>query len=359
MSIPEKQKKLLLIYTNYSSFVRADFEILSSSFQVTRYHFIPEKGGFFLAFQFFKQIVHLLLYCGSYDFLLIWFADSHAFFPVLAGKLFRKKSAVVIGGFDAVSIPELNYGLFCANKPRQILAKFAIRNASFLLPVDGTLIENTNYFADKSGNGLPVGVRHFVKGIKGEIRVVPTGYDPDFWRPVTGIIRHKSVVTVGSIPDWKRWHLKGCDFLAQVAAELPEMPFHIYGVGDAMMAELRKSSLPENLFLHGLVTTEELSAIYSSHQIYAQLSMSEGLPNVLCEAMLCGCIPVGSEVNGIPGVIGDKKLTIHEKKIEKAIAALTYAASLAENNGTLFRKRIKDKFPTMNRSIALLSLIDE
>lgn len=359
MNTPEKQKKLLLIYTNYSSFVKADYEILSSSFQVTRYKFRPEKGGILLVVQFIKQIVYLLINCLRYDFLLIWFADTHAFLPVLAAKLFRKKSAIVIGGFDAVSIPELNYGLFCANKPRQILAKFAIRNASFLLPVDGTLVENTNYYADKTGKGLPVGVRHFVKGIKGEIRIVPTGYDPGFWKPVAGIVRHKSVVTVGSIPDWKRWYLKGCDFLAQVAAELPEMPFHIYGVGDAMMAELRKSSLPENLFLHGLVTTEELPAIYSSHQIYAQLSMSEGLPNVLCEAMLCGCIPVGSDVNGIPGVTGDKNLIISEKEIEKALSAFTYAAILAENNSELFINRIKENFPAKNRSIALLSMINE
>ncbi len=359
MSIPEKQKKLLLIYTSYSSFVKADYEMLSSACHVTRYQFKPEKGGILLAVQFLKQL-SFFLFCGfRYNFFLIWFADIHAFIPVLIGKIFRIDSAIVIGGFDAVSIPELNYGLFCANKPRQILAKFAIRNASILLPVDGTLIENTNYFADKTGNGLPVGVRHFVKGIKGEIRVVPTGYDPDFWKPVAGIIRHKSVVTVGSIPDWKRWHLKGCDFLAQVAAELPEIPFHIYGVSETMMAELRKASLPENVHLHGSVTSEELPAIYSSHQIYAQLSMSEGLPNVLCEAMLCGCIPVGSEVNGIPKVIGDKNLIIRKKEIEKAIAALTYATSLAENNGILFRKRIKENFHALNRSIALLSLMNE
>ena len=353
---PGKKKKLLLVYTGYSSFVKSDFVNLSFLSHVTRYHFKAGDGKLTMAFHWVKQFIYLALNTPRFDFLLIWFADTHAFLPVLAGKLFRKKTAIVIGGFDAVSIPELNYGLFCANKPRQILAKFAIRNASFLLPVDGTLVENTNHYADKTGKGLPVGVRHFVKGIKGEIRVVPTGYDPVFWKPVAGIVRQKSVVTVGSIPDWKRWYLKGCDFLAQVAAELPEMPFHIYGVGDAMMAELRKSSLPENLFLHGLVTTEELPAIYSSHQIYAQLSMSEGLPNVLCEAMLCGCIPVGSEVNGIPGVIGNKNLVVREKMTAKVITSLKYAGLLAENKTEDFRNRVIERFPVENRSMMLNSL---
>jgi glycosyltransferase involved in cell wall biosynthesis len=33
--------------------------------------------------------------------------------------------------------------------------------------------------------------------------------------------------------------------------------------------------------------------------------MREGLPNALCEAMLCGCVPVGTKRNGIPTAIGD------------------------------------------------------
>ena len=359
MTIPVKQKKILLIYLNYSSFVRTDYENLSLFCHVTKYHFKAGKDALTLAFQFLKQLFYLLFNAFRFDFLLIWFADTHAFLPVLLGKLFRKKTGLVIGGFDAVSIPDLKYGLYCANKPRQFLGKYAIRNATFLLPVDSTLVENTNYFADNSGKGFPVGVRYFVKDIRGKILVIPTGFDPDFWKPVEGIKRNDSVVTIGSIPDMKRWHLKGCSFLTLIAAEIPEFSFHIYGVSDNMMVELRKHQLPGNVYLHGWVTTEELPAIYSSHMIYAQLSLSEGLPNVLCEAMLCGCIPVGSDVNGIPGVIGNQNLIISEMKTEKAIAAVRYAWSLADQKSELFRNRIIEKYPPENRPIALRSIIEQ
>ncbi len=357
MNIPAKHKKLILIYLNYSSFVSSDFVNLSLFSQVTRYHFKTGEGLFSLALQMMKQFIYLLFNIYRYDFLLIWFADTHAFFPVLTGKIFGKKTAIVIGGFDAVSIPDMKYGLYCANKPRQVLGKFAIRNATYLLPVDGSLIENTNFFADQSGKGLPVGIRHFVKGIRGKIRVVPTGYDPDFWKPVAGVQRHPSVVTVGSIPDMKRWHLKGCSFLVRIAAAIPELSFHIYGVSDKMRVELEPLQLPGNVYLHGLVSPEELPAVYSSHLIYAQLSLTEGLPNVLCEAMLCGCIPVGSDVNGIPGVIGNKNLIIKEMNVRQAIDTLVYARSLADRCGDHFRSRIIEKFPQVNRLNILRSLI--
>ena len=41
--------------------------------------------------------------------------------------------------------------------------------------------------------------------------------------------------------------------------------------------------------------------------------MSEGFPNALCEAMLCGCIPIGSNVASIPHIIGDKGYILKQK----------------------------------------------
>jgi len=113
-----KRKKVLLVYPNYSSFVKTDFEILSSEFEVTRYHFQPVKGALRTLRELMKQFVFLLFNLRKFNFVFIWFADTHAFGPVLFGNLLKIKSAVVIGGFDAVSLPEIKYGLYCSNQIR-------------------------------------------------------------------------------------------------------------------------------------------------------------------------------------------------------------------------------------------------
>ncbi|HOI79489.1 MAG TPA: glycosyltransferase family 4 protein [Petrimonas sp.] len=354
-----KRKKVLLVYPNYSSFVKTDFEILSSEFEVTRYHFQPVKGALRTLRELMKQFVFLLFNLRKFNFVFIWFADTHAFGPVLFGNLLKIKSAVVIGGFDAVSLPEIKYGLYCSNQIRQFLGKYAVKHASYLLPVDESLIENTNYFADPAGKGLPVGVKKFVPGIKGKIIVVPTGYDTDFWQPTKGVVRKKSVVTVAAITNWQRWYLKGCDFLSQIASKMPETEFYIYGISNAMFEELQKIALPDNLYLNGLVSTEKLPAIYSAHQIYAQLSLSEGLPNVLCEAILCGCIPIGSNVNGIPRIIENKGLIIKNQKKTEAINAILYAQKISDIEIEKNRTLIISQFDKNKRIKALKLLLTE
>ena len=62
-------------------------------------------------------------------------------------------------------------------------------------------------------------------------------------------------------------------------------------------------NLGDNVSLLPALDRKDLVTHYNTTSIYAQLSRSEGLPNVLCEAMLCGCIPVGSPVFGIPKAV--------------------------------------------------------
>jgi glycosyltransferase involved in cell wall biosynthesis len=352
-----KRKKVLLVYVNYSGFVRSDEEILSSLSDVTRYRFKPVKGIIKTARELIRQFFFLIAHTRHFDFILIWFADTHAFLPVWVGKWFKISTAIAIGGFDAVSIPYLKYGLYCSNLPRQFFARYAIRNSTFLLPVDGSLVENTNIYADPSGKGLPVGIRNFVKNITGKIITLPTGYNFDFWKANPDVSRSDSVVTVGIINNLQRWYLKGCDLLQQTAAELPVANFHIYGLTETMLEEMHKSELPRNFHLHGMVEPKDLPDIYSTHKIYALFSLSEGLPNVLCEAMLCGCIPVGSDVNGIPPVIGDDRLIISRKEVKEAVRVIQFALSQSEYASDHFRNRIIECFPRGKRASVFREII--
>jgi glycosyltransferase involved in cell wall biosynthesis len=352
-----KRKKVLLVYINYSGFVKSDDETLASAFDVTSYRFKPVKGIIRTAGELIRQFFFQIFHIRRFDFILIWFADTHAFLPVWAGKWSKTKTAIVIGGFDVVSIPDIQYGLYCSNKFRQYFAKYSIRNSDFLLPVDDSLIENTNCYADQSGNGLPVGIRKFVKNIRGKIITLSTGYNPEFWKPNRAVARFDSVVTVGVIPNRQRWYLKGCDLLEMAAASLPETEFHVYGLSETMLSEMNKTDLPGNFHLHGMIESKDLPDIYSSHKIYAQFSLSEGLPNVLCESMLCGCIPVGSDVNGIPHVIGNDRLIISRKEVKEAVRIIQYALTQTHFPPDHFRKRIIDRYPQGKRLTVFREII--
>lgn len=342
-------RKVLLVYAAYSTFVQADHVLLSSMGEVSPYHYRPAKGALSTMRELIRQVFFLLSRGKRYDLILTWFADSHAFLPVWYGRLRKINTAIVIGGFDAVSFPELKYGLFCSNRIRQFLGKSALRNAGYLLPVDATLVENINRYADDNGEGIRQGFLTFVSGIRGKIITTPTGYDPDWWNFDPACTRKNSVLTAGSVTNWQRWYLKGCDLLLSAARSMPDTEFHVYGISEPMTAEIRKMEIPRNFFLHGFSDREQLREAFCQHTVYAQFSLSEGLPNALCEALLCGCIPVGSEVNGIPGAIGDDRLTIGKKDVSEAIKVIRLAQELAPTKTDRYRKRIIELFPTEKR----------
>ena len=94
------KNRILFVYTNYSTFVNTDFEILSSEHEVIKYQFKPTKGISKIAFQFIKQLLYSIVAIWKFNRIFIWFADYHSFWPVFFAKLLRKKSFVVVGGYD-------------------------------------------------------------------------------------------------------------------------------------------------------------------------------------------------------------------------------------------------------------------
>lgn len=334
--------------------MKSDYEILSEKFEVDRYQFKAIKNLFPFLFQFIKQFVFLIVKGWRYDAFFIWFADYHSFLPVLFSRIIKRRSYLVSGGYDATSVPELRYGLFYKKNLRSFMGKKSYKYCSMILPVDKSLIENTNTYCSK--DLFQAGVTSFCKVPKSKFRTIATGYDPGKWKEIPDVTRKNSIVSVGSISDLTRWRLKGGDLLVMVAALLPKHDFYFYGIHDHFKVYLEQNGIPQNFHIRGFVDHETLPEIYSAHHVYAQFSMTEGLPNTLCEAMLCGCIPVGSNVNGIPQAIGDAEFIL--KKQDSIEAAKLIVKALSCNDHIAPRERIVNLFDINRRRTKIWELVE-
>jgi glycosyltransferase involved in cell wall biosynthesis len=117
------------------------------------------------------------------------------------------------------------------------------------------------------------------------------------------------------------------------------------------------SSGLNNLDLHRKVNYDELIRLYSSAKVYSQLSLFEGMPSTICEAMLCSCIPVGSDVNGIPDIIGDTGIVVKKKDIALIAESITQALELPESSGVRARERIIKLFEIGKREKELVEIV--
>jgi glycosyltransferase involved in cell wall biosynthesis len=90
-----------------------------------------------------------------------------------------------------------------------------------------------------------------------------------------------------------------------------------------------------------------------------QLSISEGFPNAICEAMLSGCVPIGSDVAAIPEIIGDTGFILKKRNadmlrelVQKAIGCLELDALSVSA-----RERIASRYPLRKRGELLLEAL--
>jgi len=328
-----ESEKILFVkhYSTTAKFVLNDFEILKSQYEVTLYD-SRLKNNFLSIFSFVHQFFNLLFRIYKYSLIYIWFADYHSFLPVFFGKIFGKKTVVAVGGYDATYVPEINMGVFTKStfkkRLRCICAEYSLRNCNLIIPVDKTLIENENTYIYSDQPWHPVlkdGLKNFVKGITTPIKTISLGYDKEIFKRKNNLLKERAVVSAGFIMNENEYRRKGFDLLVEAAVLMPETKFILIGLNDEFLVKLN-AARTSNIELYGKVSYNKLIELYSRAKVYSQLSMFEGMPSAVCEAMLCECIPVGSKVNGIPEIVGDCGIIVKEKQIDQVIAGLKNAS---------------------------------
>ena len=290
-----QKQSILFVYVNYSSFVKADFEILSSFANVTKYQFKPGKGVFKTGIEVLKELIFLIFNGFKFDSVFVWFGDYHSMLPVLFAKILRKKSFVVIGGYDVSTLSEYKYGSF-SNPIRAFFTRNTFKFVDICFPVADALRKKL-----------------LVINPKAKAETIATSVDVKKFN-FSEYERSKRIITVSGTENHQRLMVKGLDRFRELATCLPEFEFVIIGATDGVKSYFEP--LPANLTLLPPQQFDQLTQYYVHASFYAQLSRSEGLPNALCEAMLCGCIPVGTNVGDIQITIGITGLTIDDWKPE-------------------------------------------
>jgi len=344
--------KILLLHKGYSSFVRADYNLLKKHYNVHSYFLKPSKNIFAFFYYHLRFFIFMLFNFRKFDLILTWFGDYHAFNAGMLSKLFDLKHIIIVGGNDAVSIPAISFGVYFKNNFRSKLISNAYKHADAVLCVDDSLILGENTYIE--GNNK-VGIENFIPGIKEKCEVVPTGYNAEYWK-CSSVEKINQVLTIGTVESEQRAVLKGIDLIVQLADRLPEIKFVCIGVDEKIVNNNFKKR--KNLTIINKLDQKKLKEYYCNSKVYAQFSVTEGLPNTLCEAMLCECIVVGSNVNGIPKMIRNDELILFKKDVDQAVRIIMKSMSLNKSIGVNNRNFLEEFYSEEIRENALTKNID-
>ena len=348
-----KGNKILYFYAVRMSFVAKDIEILNQRFRVAEYHF-NTRVKWKIPLQFIRQLLYVLKNTRSSYAVVCFFSGYHSFLPAIAGKIFKKPVLIFIGGSDAYAYPSFHYGHF--NK--FLIGRFtclSARMADLLLPVDECLMfsESDYYTAEESIQGI----RHFCKKLNTPHRTIRLEYDPTLFFNRAKNKRENSFITAAFGIEGTSFIRKGIDMVIEVAHLLPDCHFSVIGCSrDAI-----RVPVSENVHFIPPVPYKDLAGIYSTHRFYLQMSIAEGFPSAICEAMLCECVPIGSNVAAIPFIIGETGFIVNKRDVLllKEVIGFACRREDLEDMGQRARERIIGNFYPGSRSKPLFELLDE
>lgn len=348
-----KDKKILYFYPVRMSFVANDIDILKKRYQVSEYHF-NAKNKLKIPFNFIRQLIFLVSKIRSASVIMCFFAGYHSFFPVIIARLFKRPAIIFLGGADVYRYPEFSYGHF--NK--FLISKFTCLSsklASLLVPVNDCLIysESDYYHPDYSKQGI----KHFCANVNTPSETITLEYDPAFFYAKSENRSANSFITAGFGIEGPTFIRKGIDLIIEVARLLPECEFTVLGCS----SEVIKVPFTPNVKFIPPVPYERLAEIYSEHRFYLQLSIAEGFPSAICEAMLCECVPIGSKVAAIPHIIGDTGFILEKRDVNllKGIIDRAILCDDLSRSGQKARQRIIENFYPGTRSKKIYELIDK
>lgn len=352
-------KKILFVKHANSSFVLSDQRTLEKQYKVVPFLINQRKSGFHFALRMMNLFFFLLLNARGSAAMVTWFGDYHAAVMVFIGRLLRIRVIIFAGGQEAVCYPELGKGVY-QKKWRGRFVRYALRNATLIIPNHESLIYHDNRYYSRDGK--KDGIQYHVPGITTPMHVIPNGIDTSkYYRDPQIEKDARSILTAGTMGSTADFLNKGFDLFTELARRNPQLKFTMIGVRREFLpwieSRYRISDIPNLEVVFSFCPDETLFMAYNQAKVFVQASITEGMPNTLNEAMLCACIPVGSNVNGIPDAIGETGVIVQERTIECLEAAVFKALKL--DTGKDARRRVLENFTLAIREERVLKLFDQ
>lgn len=343
-----QRDRVLYFYPEKSPFIQKDILFLTKNFSLQDYPFNLKKKWmlpwvlirqFFILFFNIKKSTHVICRFGGY----------HAILPVLFSKIFNKNDLIILGGVECHCLPEIKYG-FCTNKILKKIMYLTQKYTKKILIVHQSLYECSYQYFDTAGKQ---GLKNLYGTDRQKVFELKNGYDNSIFYNRKLSRKNMSFITAPGRIDAQTFQLKGVDLIMELCRRIKEIKVTV--VGDLHMQIL---DIPDNIQFVKKLKPESLAELYNRHEYYFQLSMAEGFPNSLCEAMLCGCIPIGSDVFGIPEIIGDTGFLLRKKNIDELIQIIQNLKNFDKKKLSLSAEnRILRSFDLKKRNDNLFRLI--
>jgi hypothetical protein len=285
--------KIFFVGDLRSPFIVQNLKLLSEQHDVT----IFDLGLYSTSFwQISSYIIYSFLTWRSIrysDIVWVWFADYPAIPFVILSKIFKIPIVVNVGGWEVCKYPEINYGSQL-NPIRGYVTRWILRNCTACICMSNAYFKIIKNVEQKSNVYVILGF------VNTNLCFVIL---PEKHGVVTAVCTSHTKLLKG-IPDFE-----------QATKDID--------------AKVIKN-----------VSHDHLLFALKHAKVYCQLSYTESFGITLLEAMACGCVPVVTNRDALPEVVGDAGVVVHYGNVSEIksgiLKALTMSGDAARERAKLF-----------------------
>jgi glycosyltransferase involved in cell wall biosynthesis len=298
--------KILFVGDLRSPFIKDDLAMLKENHQVRTFDLAIHATSFRKCPQYLVSTLAETLQVSAADVIWIWFADYPALPFMVLGKIFRKPVVVNVGGWEVYGAEEIGYGNQL-NPVRREGTRWILRNAT-------TCIVMSRAYRNIIHNLIPQAI----------VEVIPGCIDTRFCDLPP--LQKSGAITAYCTNS--TYVLKG---------------LHTFDMASEFLPGLKKlKNVPHQRLMHEFRTSK----------VYCQLSYTESFGMSLVEAMSCGCVPVVTDRDALPEVIGDTGIVVQFGNVFETVEAIKKAMTMSgepaqERARTFSKEKRQDAIETL------------